>query len=299
MRFVALSLLLSRVGLQTSDSSPSAARGDAPSLDEIQKRLLRLERQNRRLKQTGAAALIAATSLLLMGQASRLNTVEASQFILKDKSGKVRAALSIDERSGNSGPVQLVFYDGEGRQRVKLDSGTAFFGGALHLADENGKDRTYISSSDALGGGLSLLDSNGLPGTVINTAIVALPDVEAKSVSLQDADGHVRARLFMTQKHTATVGEVWPNMPLSSEAKNTPITFSPSPTLALYDLEGKAHVYIDGEGNISAGNVAVSDSQGHTLGSLTALTNYGALLSLDNGKGEQRLLLEPPFAAFR
>ena len=276
--------------------------GDVQGLEQIQERLLKLERQNRRLKQAGAAALTVAASLLLMGQASRTkpvqasqsSTVEASRFILKDTSGKVRATLSIDERFGNSGAAQLVLYDVEGRQKVKLDSGElTFMGGALHLADEKGKDRIFISSSDALGGTISLLDSKGFPGTILNTDNATLPDVEVKSVSLKDADGNIRARLFMSGKSTATVGEVWPNMAIPPETKNLPVTFNPSPTLALYDLKGKARSYMDGDGYIKAEYVSVSDSSGHTLGSLSAIADYGAALSLDNGKGEQRLFMEP------
>ena len=273
--------------------------GNVQGLNQMEERLLKLERQNRRLKQAGAAALIVAALILLMGQASRTkpvqasqsNTVEASQFILKDKSGKVRATLSIDESPGNSGAAQLVFYDVDGKQRVKLDSGNPYLGGTLHLADEKGKDQVFITSSDGLGALLSLLDPRGGPGTVLRTNGAALPDVEAKSVTLKDADGNIRARLFMSDKFTATAGEVLPNTP--PEFKNLPVTFNPHPTLALYDLKGKARVYLDGDGNINAGTVSVSDSRGHSLGSLMAVDDYGSMLSLDNGKGEQKLYMEP------
>ncbi len=45
--------------------------------ERIQERLVKLERQNRRLKQAGATAIIVAACLFLMGQASRANTAEA------------------------------------------------------------------------------------------------------------------------------------------------------------------------------------------------------------------------------
>jgi hypothetical protein len=53
------------------------------ALEEVREGLIKLERQNRRLEQTGAAALIVAASLLLVGQASRTKTVEANEFILR------------------------------------------------------------------------------------------------------------------------------------------------------------------------------------------------------------------------
>ena len=275
---------------------------EAQSLEQIKERLLNLEKQNRRFKQAGVVALTVTTSLLLMGQASRpksvqasqSNTVEASQFILKDKSGKARANLSIDESLGNSGTVQLVFFDGDGKQRVKLDSGVlASTGGELNLADEKGMNRIVISSRGRdLGGWISILDSKGFPVTYLSqTDGAVLPNLEATSVSLKDADGNTRARLFMTEKSTATAGELFPNMP--PENKNLPVTFNPSPMLALYDLKGKARTILDGDGYIKAEFVGVADSQGNTLGSLSVLASYGAMLSLDNEKGEQRLLMEP------
>ncbi len=268
--------------------------GGVQGLEQIQERLSKLERQNRRLKQAGAAALIAAASLLLMGQTSRTkpvqasqsNTVEASQFILKDKAGKVRAALSIDESPGNSGAAQLVFYDVEGKQRVKLGSGNSYLGGTFQLADEKGKNRIVILSSDALGGSLGLDDSNGFPVTLLTTDSAVLPNLEAKSFSLKDADGNIRARLFMTEKSTGSIS-------LPGMSTSVPVTFPPTPTLALYDPEGKTRVYLAGDGNINAGTIGVSDSQGHSLGLISAVDGYGGMFSLDNGKGEQRVFLEP------
>lgn len=276
---------------------------DIQGLEQIQERLLKLEKQNRTLKQAGGAVLVIATSLLLMGQASRTkpvqagqsDTVEASRFILKDKTGKARATFSIDERPDNSGPVQLVFYDGEGKERVRLNSGLvpSMTGGTLSLADEKGKGRVLISASDALGPSLGLDDPKGFPVTLLSTGDAVLPNLEAKSLSLKDTDGNIRARLFMSEKLTTTAGELMPNLPWTPENRNAPVTISPSPTLALYDLKGKARVHVGGDGNISAQIIGVSDSQGHTLGLFSAVDGYGAGLSLSNGKGEQRLLLEP------
>ncbi len=64
------------------------------TLEEIRERLIKLEGQNRRLKQMGAVALVVAASLLVMAQASPFKTVEANEFILRDNSGNVRARLS-------------------------------------------------------------------------------------------------------------------------------------------------------------------------------------------------------------
>jgi hypothetical protein len=115
------------------------------AFEEIRGRLIRLERQNRRLKQMGAAALIVAASMILMGQASQKKTVEANEFILRDNSGKVRASLSLKL---NTSIAQLVLFDSEGTPRAQLDSGVAAFGGNLSLTDAHGKDRVMVSAMD-------------------------------------------------------------------------------------------------------------------------------------------------------
>lgn len=71
-----------------------------PSLKELNGRLLKLEKQNRRFKQLGIAVMIVPTLLLIMGQAASKKTIEANEFILKDSSGKVRATLSLNEEGG-------------------------------------------------------------------------------------------------------------------------------------------------------------------------------------------------------
>ncbi len=59
------------------------------TLEEIRERLIKLEGQNRRLKQMGAAVLIIAAPIFASRQAAPKMTVEASEFLLKDGDGKV------------------------------------------------------------------------------------------------------------------------------------------------------------------------------------------------------------------
>ena len=58
-------------------------------------RLEKLERQNRRMKQAGAAVLVLAAAVLLMGQASPNRTVEANRFVLTDRSGNEQGVLML------------------------------------------------------------------------------------------------------------------------------------------------------------------------------------------------------------
>ena len=62
----------------------------------IIERLEALEKENRRLKRMGSAVILAAVSLLLMGQAGGNRTVEGSEFVLRDSNGNVRARLFMD-----------------------------------------------------------------------------------------------------------------------------------------------------------------------------------------------------------
>jgi hypothetical protein len=69
------------------------------SLEELQDRLLKLEKQNRRLKQLGVAALIGVAALVVMGQAPSKKTIEANEFILRDDGGNVRARLFVTAKN--------------------------------------------------------------------------------------------------------------------------------------------------------------------------------------------------------
>jgi hypothetical protein len=64
--------------------------------EELERRLLSVEKQNRRLKQLGAALLVLVTSLIVMGEAPSKKTVEANEFILPDSNGNVRAKLAVN-----------------------------------------------------------------------------------------------------------------------------------------------------------------------------------------------------------
>ena len=77
-------------------------KAQVQGLEDIQDRLLKLERQNRRLKQFGVAVLIASTSLIAMGQAPSKKIIEANEFILRDDSGNVRARLSMTVPAGTA-----------------------------------------------------------------------------------------------------------------------------------------------------------------------------------------------------
>ena len=66
-------------------------------INDMHDRLLKLEKQNRLMKQFGTAVVIMISALLVMGPGSTKKTLEANEFILKDNANNVRARLSVQE----------------------------------------------------------------------------------------------------------------------------------------------------------------------------------------------------------
>jgi len=97
-----------------------------PTMETLARRLDRVERENRRLKQAGVVALAVIAAVVLMGQATGgkvAKVVEAEKFVLKDKDGKIRAIFGL----AVGHPVlthplapHLSFYDKQSKPRIKL-----------------------------------------------------------------------------------------------------------------------------------------------------------------------------------
>jgi hypothetical protein len=88
---------------------------DTPEMQAILQRIERLEAENRRLKRTVLGVALLAAVVLAMGQARPSRTVEASEFVLKDGAGSVRARLHMGKR----GP-SLTLYDPGDVERADL-----------------------------------------------------------------------------------------------------------------------------------------------------------------------------------
>jgi hypothetical protein len=116
------------------------------SFEDLQDRVLKLEKQNRRLKQLGFAVLVLPALLLLMGQAPSKKTVEANEFILRDNTGNVRARLAMSVVRGD-GPEFLLF-DAGGKPKVMLKEGLL---PGLSLFDTQGYTRGAFGESDRFG----------------------------------------------------------------------------------------------------------------------------------------------------
>lgn len=69
-----------------------------PTLVTLTQRLDRLEREGRRWRLVGALASLVVLALAVMGQAvPRTRSVDAEEFILKDRMGKRRAVLGVTQ----------------------------------------------------------------------------------------------------------------------------------------------------------------------------------------------------------
>jgi hypothetical protein len=127
--------------------------------ESLHDRVVRLENQNRRLKQLGVAALFGAALFLLVAQAPTKKTVEANEFILRDDGGNIRARLFVTEKTtttmtipGMTSPMPvtmnpkptLVLYDDKGQVGGMLEDDSIAFlkshvslmGGVLTIGDQ-------------------------------------------------------------------------------------------------------------------------------------------------------------------
>jgi len=104
----------------------------------LRRRLDALEKQNRRLKFIGYAALISACLIGMMGLSKSRRVVEAEQFVLRDSQGRVRVVIGTPESSGAAADLRpddpaIWITDQNGQDRAILTKDN------LRFADENEK----------------------------------------------------------------------------------------------------------------------------------------------------------------
>ena len=138
----------------------------------------KLEKQNRRLRVGVGAFLLAAASLLLMGQAApQSKTMEAQEFILRDAGNKQRAKLSMVEDT-----AMLSLYDAKENVRARLVAGDR--PGLLFF--DAGRTGPYAKVRLVLGVG----DMGGGAGD------------SGPHILLFDANGKSRAELFVAENRS-------------------------------------------------------------------------------------------------
>jgi hypothetical protein len=90
------------------------------ALSEIQERLRRLEKENRRFKQIGGVTLIFVVAAIVMGQAPatqkvvKAEEIDAHSFVLKDRSGTKKGIWHYDK----DGSSALEVYSADGQDSL-------------------------------------------------------------------------------------------------------------------------------------------------------------------------------------
>jgi len=150
---------------------------------DLTERIERLERQNRLFEGAATVAALAVIAVVVMGQAApRTSTVEAQKFVLKDKTGKIRAVLG----EGPDNEIGLLVYDGKQRPRamIAVDDNDM---PVIRVSDDAGKERVVL---DAISG--VRVEGNG-PRVVLGVQHGNEP-----ALQLIDKDGWTRATLSLT-----------------------------------------------------------------------------------------------------
>src|SRR5690348_10244696 len=98
---------------------------EGAAFQDLEKRLRRVEKQNRQMKRVGLVVLLLGSLIMVMGQARPSRKVEAEQFILRDAQGRERLAIGTPRVSGAAielGPDEPAIWivGAEGQDRAIL-----------------------------------------------------------------------------------------------------------------------------------------------------------------------------------
>jgi hypothetical protein len=135
------------------------------STGELIERLSRLEiqqsklqRSNKQLRMFVGGLMLLCGALLTMAQTSSTvpDTLEAQQFLLRDNSGKLRAAMGVT----SDGAVGINLDDPTGHTRLTVDLDASGVPG-VDLYDQNGLRRATIALGSTGEPGIGLYGPNG------------------------------------------------------------------------------------------------------------------------------------------
>ena len=159
-------------------------------------RLEKLERDNRRLKRLGAAALVLAAALGAIYATRPVPAkITAHEFDLVDRSGATRGFMGVRDGASN-----ITLSDSQGKPGVvmaALSSGAS----GISLSDSQGKAGVAMTVSPSGEPSVGLSDSQGNP----RVFMVVLPSGEP-DITLQDAQGF-SMDLGSTNTVTLTTGQ--------------------------------------------------------------------------------------------
>ena len=141
-------------------------------LSRMAMKLSELQRSNRRLRLIVGALVLTGGALITMAQTGSgvSESVEARQFVLRDSTGRVRAALG----SSPDGAVGLNLDDASGHTLATLDVERNGSPG-LDLYDQNGKRRALVALAPQGTPGVGLYDPQGKLRTSLDVPAANTP----------------------------------------------------------------------------------------------------------------------------
>jgi len=155
---------------------------------DINARLEKLERENRRMKKIGIVAIVFASVLFISGQAKTNKVVEANEFVLKDGNGRARARLSMvtvsDTTLMQKDIPNLSFYDDEGHPRIFIAALPEESRIYLNDSQQTMHSAMWAGSAALSGAGVSITGRNELVQVTLDTFI------EGPQLVLKDKEGY-------------------------------------------------------------------------------------------------------------
>jgi hypothetical protein len=183
---------------------------DTAELQDILKRVNKLEGQNRRLKWGGISFLAVLSTFVLMGQAAPTpRVIEAQRFVLKDAKGNIRAWWGL---LGQGSEITLGTTNKQPKMSLKVSDDSSdlhFFGNqnsGMSLGLDSGDPSVSMLASASNGGSgitvsaaepsVVLKDRNGLSAILGAAQLKGPPGTEVKqtstaSVVLLDKSGKI------------------------------------------------------------------------------------------------------------
>jgi len=173
-------------------------------LMELEAATRRLEQERRRWRIAGTALSLGLGLLVTAGAAMREtpNTIEAGEFVLRDKDGKARAALTIRP----DGTPGLAFYDAKEKMRLSIDLGAADDGidsdtPGVNVYGEEGELRAALTIRPDGTPGLGFFDRNRQPRLSLDMAAD-----ESTGVNIYGPGGALRAAMAIRPDGTPGLG---------------------------------------------------------------------------------------------
>lgn len=232
---------------------------------DLENRLRRLERQNRRLRLIVYTGLVAVAGGVLMAQVRPAQTIEAERFVVRDGAGNVRAEFGLND----DGMPRLAMYQAAQDiesiwlgvqdavplltlQKVGHTFQSQLTEGLFFIRGANGSMLVDLETSDA-SGGLSLRDRFGSTRARINW-----PGREV-SLGLYSPEGETRVVAALDAKGTASIG-----LPYGGERGAQLYSRALSLGMVIYDSQGRLRYGIDVP-PADLANLGIFDEEGRTL----------------------------------